>query len=163
MLERVSDQCPCKHYDHSTFDRPALFFPLIALMFASCAFFVILADLPYGIQLATMVPYTSLVILTTFSAQRGQQPYFLECSVVRRNMPRLARRHVVFLAAIVALETVALHVRPLLPASWLTSRGKNMPPFTLTLSILCLCLAFAQILSNRSLLRRSHLESNIPA
>jgi hypothetical protein len=163
MLEQVSDQCPCRQHDHSTFDRPALIFPLIVLMFASCALFVILADLPFGIQLATLVPYTALIVPTTFSAQRGQQPYFFECPVVRRTLPQIARRHVVFLAAVAGLEKVALQLRPYFPLSWLTSKGKDMPPFVPLLSVFCFCLAFAEILTNRSLLSRSHLDANIAA
>jgi hypothetical protein len=129
-------------------------------MFASSAFLFTFADLPYGIQFASLIPYTALVVLATFSAQRGQQPYFFECSIVRRNLPRLARRHGGFLAAIVVLETVAFQLRPNFPASWLIARGKDGSPFTITLFILCLCLAFAQILSNRSLLERAHREQH---
>jgi hypothetical protein len=160
MLNRDFAQCQCRDHEPTTLDRPALFIPIIAVMFASCTFLFTLADVSYGIPLATLIPYTALVILTTFSAQRGQQPYFFGCSIVRRNLPRLARRHGVFFAAIVVIETVALHLRPYLPVWWLTSRGKDASPFAITLFIFCPCLAFAQILSNRSLLERVHLESN---
>jgi hypothetical protein len=157
--ERV--QCPCYDNKRSTFDRPELFIPLLLLMFVSSIFLFTLADLPYGIPLATIVPYTALIILTTFSAQRGQQPYFFECSIVGQIFPRLVWRHGIFLAAILALEAIALHYRSDLPAWWLVSTGKDGSPFTITLCILCGCIAFTQILSNRSLLDRAHVESDI--
>lgn len=160
MPNRDFPQCQCRDHEPSTFDRLALFLPLIAVMFVSGAILFALPDLPYGIQLATPIPYTALVILVTFSAQHGQQPYFFKCSIVRRNLSRLTRRHGVFLAAIVVLETASLYFRPYLPHWWLISTGRDGSPFAITLFILCLSIAFAQILSNRSLLEQAHLESN---
>jgi hypothetical protein len=162
MPEQDSVKCECQDHEPSTFDRPELFVPLIGVMFAGVFFLFALADLRYGMQFGSLIPYTTLVVLATFSAQRGQQPYFFECPIVHRNLHRLARRHGGFLVALVVLETVALQLRPHLPASWLIA-GKDGSPFNITLFILCLCLAFAQILSNRSLLGRAHRESNMPS
>lgn len=159
MLDQDSVPCQCRDHEPSTFDRPALFLPLILIMFASFAFLFTLAYLPYGIQFGSLIPYTAFVVLGTFSAQRGQQPYFFECSIVHQTMPRLVRRHVGFLVMIVVLETIALQLTRYLPASWLIAKGKDGSPFAITLVILCSCLAFAQILSNRSLLERAHLKS----
>jgi hypothetical protein len=125
-------------------------------MFASFAFLLGIANLPYGIQFGSLFPYTAFVVLATFSAQRGQQPYFFGCSVVRQTIPRLARRHGGFLVAIVVLETIALHLTRYMPASWLVASGRGGSPFAITLIVLCMCLAFAQTLSNRSLLERAH-------
>src|ERR1035438_10355747 len=75
MLDEHSVPCQCRDHEPSTLDRPALFLPLILIMFASFAFLFALADLPYGVQIGSLVPYTALVVLGTFSAQRGQQPY----------------------------------------------------------------------------------------
>jgi len=127
-------------------------------MFASSVFLFTSAEFPFGIQFASLIPYTALVVLATFSAQRGQQPYFFECSIVRRNLPRLARRHGAFLAIIVVLETISLQLCPYLPASWLITIGKDGSPFSITLFILCLGIAFAQIVGNRSLLECAHSE-----
>jgi hypothetical protein len=74
-------------------------------------------------------------------------------------LPRLAQRHGGFLAALVVLETVALQLRPHLPASWLAASGRNGSPFSITLLILCVCLASAQVWTNRSLIERAHLEN----
>lgn len=130
-------------------------------MFASFFLPFALDDFRYGIQFASLIPYTAFVILDTFSAQRGQRPYFFECPIVIQTLPQLARRHGGFLVALVILETVALQLRQYLSAFWLIATGKYDSPFTITLSILCLCLAFAQVLSNRSLLERAHRESNM--
>lgn len=73
--------CMCYDHERSTLDRPALWIPLVIVMFASFFFLFAMADLPYGIQLASLIPYTAFVALGTFSAQRGMQPYFFECSI----------------------------------------------------------------------------------
>lgn len=160
MLDQDSVSCECQDHEPSTFDRPALFLPLILVMFASVLFLFALADLSYGMQLGSLIPYTIFVVLGTFSAQRGQQPYFFECPIVNQTMPRLARRHGYFLVALVVFETIALRLTLYMPASWLIAKGKDDSPFGITLTVLCLCLAGAQILSNRSLLERAHLEKH---
>ena len=78
-------------------------------------------------------------------------------------MPRLVRRHGAFLVAVVVLETIAFRLARYLPASWLIAKGKNGSPFAITLCVLCLCLALVQVLSNRSLLERAHLERHAAA
>jgi hypothetical protein len=156
MLDQDSVACQCRDHEPATFDRPVLFLPLILIIFVSFGFLLGMADLPYGIQLGSLVPYTAFIILATFSAQRGQQPYFFECSIVRQTMPRLARRHGGFLLAIVAIESIALELTRYMPASWLTASGRGGSPFAIALIVLCMCLAFAQTLSNRSLLERAH-------
>jgi hypothetical protein len=156
MLDRESAPCECRDHERSTFDRPVLFLPLILIMFASFGFLLGMADLPFCIQLGSLIPYTALIVLGTFSAQRGQQPYFFECSIVRQTTPRLARRHGCFLLAVVVLETIALQLTRYMPASWLIASGRGGSPFAIALIVLCMCLAFAQILSNRSLLERAH-------
>jgi hypothetical protein len=152
---------PCRDHEPATFDRPLLFLPLILIVFASSFFFFTLADLPYGIQVASLIPYTAFVVLGTFGAQRGQQPYFFECSIVHRQLPRLAQRHGGFLAVLLVLETVALQLRPHLPASWLVASGRDGSPFAIAVTILCVCFASAQVWTNRSLLERAHLEDGL--
>src|ERR1700751_1170292 len=112
--------CVCYDHERSTFDRPALWIPIVIVMFASYIFLLAIADLPYGIQLGSLVPYTAFVALGTFSSQRGMQPYFFECSIVQQTIPRLIRRHCNFLVAIIFLETIALRLTRYMPASWLS-------------------------------------------
>lgn len=114
---------------------------------------------PYGPQLASVVPYTVFVVLGTFSAQKGQQSYFFECSTVHRQLPRLAQRHIGFLVALLVIETVAFQLRPHLLASWIVASGRNGSAFAMSLFILCIGLASAQVWINRSLLERAHLEN----
>jgi hypothetical protein len=156
MLDQDSVPCECRDHKPRILDRPVIFLPLIVIMFASFAVLLGLADLPYGIQLGSLIPYTAFIVLGTFSAQRGQQPYFFECSIVRQTMPRLARRHGGFLLAIVVLETIALQLTRYMPASWLIASGRGGSPFAIALIVLCMGLAFAQTLSNRFLLERAH-------
>jgi hypothetical protein len=150
---------PCRDHEPVTFDRPLLFVPLILIMFGSIFLSFTLSDCPYGIQFASLIPYTAFVVLGTFSAQKGQQPYFFECSIVHRQLPRLALRHGGFLAVLLVLEAVSLQLRPHLPASWLVASGRGGSPFTKILLILCVCLASAQVWTNRSLIERAHLEN----
>lgn len=153
-------RCVCYDHEGATLDRPALWIPVVLVMFASFIFLFAMAGLPYGIQLATLIPYTAFVALGTFSAQRGLQPYFFECSIVQQIMPRLLRRHFGFLAAVILLETITLRLTPYMPASWLSGRGRNNSPFAITLVVLCLCFAFVQVLTNRTLLERAHEKSS---
>jgi len=156
MLDQNAVACQSRDHEPAILDRPVMFLPLILIMFASFGLLLGLADLPYGIQLGSLIPYTALIALGTFSAQRGQQPYFFECFIVRQTMPRLARRHIGFHLAIVVLGTIALQLTRYMPASWLDASGRGGSPFAKALIVLCMCLAFAHLLSNRSLLERAH-------
>jgi hypothetical protein len=150
--------CICRDHEPATFDRPALFLPIILVMFVSFGVLLALAGLPYGRQFGSLIPYTAYIILGTFSAQRGQQPYFFECPIVRQTTPSLVRRHFGFLVALVVLETVAFQLTRYMPASWLIAKGRDESPFATILCILCVCLGLVQILTNRSLIKRSHLD-----
>ena len=149
-------QCVCYHHERTTFDRPVLWIPVVILMFASFIFLFAMADLPYGIQFATLIPYTAFVALGTFSAQRGMQPYFFECLIVQQTMPRLLRRHFNFWVTIILLETIALRLTRYMPASWLSSRGKDGSPFAIALCLLCIGIASVEVFTNRTLLERAH-------
>jgi hypothetical protein len=151
--------CLCYNHERSTFDRPALWIPIVIAMFASFFFLIAMADLPYGIQLGSLIPYTAFVALGTFSAQRGMQPYFFECLIVQQIMPRLLRRHFNFLIAVIFLETIALHLTRYMPTSWLRNTGKDGSPFSIALCVTCLCFASIQVFTNRTLLERAHEKS----
>ena len=155
QLPEGAARCVCYDHDRSTFDRPALWLPMIVVMFASFSLVFAMADLPFGIQLASLIPYTAFVALGTFSAQRGMQPYFFECSIVEETMPRLLRRHCNFLIAIIVFETIALRLTRYMPASWLGT-GRDGSPFAITLSVLCICVASIQVFTNRGLLEQAH-------
>src|SRR5689334_15614681 len=125
--------CVCYDHERSTLDRPALWIPSVIVMFASFIFLFAIADLSYGIQLGSLIPYTAFVALGTFSAQRGMQPYFFECSVVQQTIPRLIGRHCSFLIVIILLETITLRLKRYMPASWLSSTGKDGSHFSMAL------------------------------
>lgn len=137
-------------------------FTLIFLIFipGSAVIFILLADRPYGIQLGSFVCYTAGVILYTFSSNRGMQRYLFRCPFVRHGLPSLALRHMGFLAVLFVLQTGALELRPYMPDFWFVASGRNIPPFTIVLAIVCGALAFTHILTNRSLLDRAHHEND---
>jgi hypothetical protein len=147
--------CVCYGHKRATFDRPALWIPIIIVMFVSFFFLFMIADHPYGTQLGSRIPYTAIIALGTFSAQGGMQPYFFECSIVQQAMPRLLWRHCSFLVAVIFLETIALRLTRYMPASWLR-RGKDGSPFAITLCIICACFGCVQAFTNRTLLERAH-------
>ncbi len=150
--------CVCYGHERSTFDRPALWIPIIIIMFVSFFFLVMISYLPYGIELGSLIPYSAFVGLGTFSAQRGMQPYFFECLIVQQTMHRLLLRHCNFLVAIIFLEAIALRLTRYMPASWLRT-GKDGSPFAITLCVICLCLGSVQVFTNRTLLERAHGQS----
>lgn len=151
--------CVCYGHKRATFDRPALWIPIIILMFVGFLFLFVMFYLPFGIQLGTLIPYTAFVALGTFSAQRGMQPYFFKCPIVQQTMPRLLRRHFNFLAGILSLETIALRLTRYMPAPWLRA-GKNGSPFAITLCVICISIASVQVWTNRTLLERAHGKGN---
>lgn len=155
---------PCRAKPAFTLARFALFTLLVLVMVpGSVILFILLENHPYGLQITSIVEYTSAVVLYTFSKSRFQRRYLFGCPCVRLVLPQLLLRHFGFLVALVVLETVALQIRPHLPAFWLVGSGRrgSMPPFVTVLFILCACLALAQIISNRTLLRRTHAEGTL--
>jgi hypothetical protein len=125
-------------------------------MFLSFGLLLSLLDVPFGIQVGSIVPYTAFVFLSTFGAGHGQQPYFFACPIVGEALRRLAWRHLGFLLAILVLETIALYLTRYLPSSLLAKSARDNSPFAITLCVLCGCIAFVQTLTNRSLLERAH-------
>jgi hypothetical protein len=162
-LNQASDwQDPCLTRQHISFPRLAVFTLLFLTVFGGGIVLALLEYRPYGIQLTSMVMYTAAVALYTFSRNRnGAQPFLLSCPVVRHQLPRLIRRHLGFLAALFIAQTMALNLRPNLPAYWVTPRSRDASPFALVLGVLCLCLAVVQILTNRSLLDRAHNSAEV--
>jgi hypothetical protein len=136
-------------------------FFLFSLLFltlcpGSLLLFIYLGDRPFGFQLASVLCYTAFIVLFTFSHYRDQQRYLFTCPVVRHQRSRLVYRHIAFLAALFGVETLALKLRPRLPESWVVASGRSMPTFVLILFIFSGGLAFAQLLTNRSILNKAH-------
>jgi len=151
---------PCLTRDYISFPRLVVFALLFLTFIGGGIFLALLEYRPYGIQFSSMVMYTAAVALYTFSRNRnGNQPFLLSCPAVRSQLPRLIRRHLGFLAVLFAVQTVALKLRPNLPAYLITPRGKDASLFTIGLGIFCLCLGILEILTNRSLLERAHLSA----
>jgi len=151
---------PCLTRDYISFPRLVVF-ALLFLSFISGGIFLALSEYrPYGIQFASMVMYTAAAALYTFGRNRNvAQPFLLSCPVVRRQVPRLIRRHLGFLAALFIAQTTAFKLRPNLPAHFVTPSSRDPSPFAFILGVVCLCLAVTQILSNRSLLENAHLSA----
>ena len=145
-------------------ERFMLFLPIfLTMIFGGGLLFVLFADRLLGIQLASLVSYTSAIVLYTFSANRGMQRYLFRCPIVKPQFPRLVIRHMAFVCILLILLTAALQLRPHLPAWWFaTSReSRSMPPFIAALFVLSALLALAQILTNRSLLERAHIDADV--
>jgi hypothetical protein len=164
-FNQASDwQDPCLTRQHVSFPRLAVFTLLFLTVIGGGICLALLEYRPYGIQLTSMVIYTAAVALYTFSRNRnGAQPFLLSCPVVRRQLPRLIRRHLGFLAALFIAQTTALNFRANLPAHFVTPSSRDASPFTLILGVFCLCLAIVQTLTNRSLLDRAHLSAQTDA
>lgn len=156
---------PCRTPSSFSLRRFALFAPiLLTLIPGGVLLFMFLGHRPDGVQLASLVCYTAAVSLYTFGGNGylGLQRYLFSCPFVRSQLFILALRHAGFLVFLFVMQTVSLRLRPLLSPWWLTASGKNASPFVTALFILCGCLALIQIATNRSLLKRVHLEYNRP-
>jgi len=147
---------PCKGKPFS-FRRFAVLTLLFFGMWGGVALLILLESRPYGIQVSSMVIDTAAVALYTFSRNRGDnQPFLLSCPVVRRQLPRLIRRHLGFLAALFIFQSIALDLRPSLPAYWITPGSRDPSPFSVILGIVCAAIAIVQVFHNRSLLTSAH-------
>lgn len=143
-------------------------FVLLATLFlswtvGSVPLFLLLMKRSYGVQEASVVAYTIFVVFFTFASTgtrtgKDTPPYMFTCPAVRTQVSRLVWRHFGFLVALVALQILALAVRPSLPDWWNTDDRKGTTPFELALLLLCGALAFAQVFTNRRLLDRAHRE-----
>ena len=156
--DRTSDACG--EPPTASSDRFLIFLATFLIMIpGGLVLFICLKDTAYGIQFASTIAYTAAAILYTFSANRGMQRYLFSCPYVRSQLPRIAIRHLTFLAALLILITAAHQIRPHLPPWWFTENGpRGMPPFIVALGILCGLLLLTEIMTNRSLLKRAHTE-----
>jgi hypothetical protein len=146
-------------------------FALLATLFlswtiGSAPLFLLLMKRPYGIQVASAIIYTIFVVFFTLASTgtktgKDTPRYMFTCPAVQTQVPRLLWRHLGFLVALFALQSLALAVRPNLPDWWNTD--KKGTPFEIALALLCLGLAFTQIFANRRLLDRSHREFSLEA
>jgi hypothetical protein len=125
----------------------------------SLLLFIYFGDHTFGFQLASVLCYSAFIVLMTFSHYRDQQRYLFTCPVVRHQRSRLAYRHIAFTIALVGGETLALKLRSRLPQSWVVARGRSMPPFVVSLFVYSGCLAFIQLLTNRSILHKAHMRT----
>jgi hypothetical protein len=151
---------PCHAKDTFSPERFSAFLLLfvVGLGVGSILFFL-LSDTPYGIQLASAVLYSAAVIIYGFARNRnGIQPFLVACPVVVGQYPRLVKRHLGFLAVMIAFETVALRIKPHLSSWWLTASGRNPPPFYIAVALPVGALAIVEIMTNRGVLERAHTE-----
>ena len=118
-----------------------------------------LAGKPNGFQWASMIVYSAVVPFLTFTRTRGlKRHYLFRCPFVRPQLPQLALRHAGFLAVLFILQTAAFQYQSRLPAFITTGNVGSMPTFDFILMVLCIALLLVQVLTNRKLLDRAHLE-----
>jgi hypothetical protein len=149
---------PCRTGAVFSLARIVLFTLLFLIFISGGIIEVVLADRPYGIQFGSMLVYTAAVVFYTFGSGQGRQRYLFGCPIVRPQLSRLAWRHVGFLALLFVFLTVAFQFRSRLPAAWLLSRGEHLPLFVTGLFVVGVILAVVETVTNRSLLKRAHLE-----
>jgi hypothetical protein len=136
----------------------------LCLFPASLPLYLTLRSRPYALQEASIITYTLLVVFFTFArtgggaSGRDLPPFKFTCPAVERQIPHLLWRHLGFLVALFVLQTSMLAIRPHLPYWWNMPDRKGSTPFEGTFLLLCLGLAWTQVLTNRSLLNRAHRE-----
>lgn len=154
-----SDPCRGTSFSFARFALMATLF--LCLTVGSLPLFFLLMKRPYGFQEASGIAYTIFAVFFTFArtgTRTGKDlpPYMFTCPAVQTQVSRLLWRHVGFLVALFALQTLALAVRPNLPDWWNTDRRGT--PFEIALLFLCVGLGFTQVFTNRRLLDRAHRE-----
>jgi len=132
------------------------FLGIVLVGFLALVLYFVLADKPFGIQVATLVAYTGYVFFFVFSNLRSSEGYDLRQRAVRRKVPHLLVIHAVFLAIVFIGLTVALSLRPTLPASWLEPRGRRGENwFELSILLIVLVTCMFQVHICRKILSRS--------
>jgi len=154
-----SDPCRGTSFSFSRFILMATLF--LSWTIGSVPLFFLLMKRPYGFQAASAIVYTIFAVFFTFArtgTRTGKDvpPYMFTCPAVQPQFSRLLWRHLGFLVALFALQTLALAIRPSLPDWWNT--GREGTPFELALMFLCLGLAYIHVFTNRRLLDRAHRE-----
>lgn len=133
----------------------------LCLIVGSLPLFFILTKGPYGLQEASVISFTLFGVFFTF-ARTGTRsghdlpPFKFTCPAVRPQIPHLLWRHFCFLIVLFALQTAMLAARTRLPEWWNIKDRKGSSPFDLVLLLLCFGLAWAEVVSSRSLLERAH-------
>jgi hypothetical protein len=157
-----SDPCRGSSFSFARFVLLATLF--LCMTIGSVPLYFLLMRVPYGFQGALAIVYTFFAVFFTFArtgTRTGKDlpPYMFTCPAVQPQFSRLLWRHLGFLVALFALQTLALAVRSNSPTWWNSGGGgKGGPPFEIALLFLCLGLGLAQIFSNRRLLDRAHRE-----
>jgi hypothetical protein len=154
-----SDPCRGTSFSFARFVLMATMF--LCLTIGSVPLFLLLMKRPYGFQAASAVAYTIFAVFFTFArtgTRTGKDipPYMFTCPAVQPRFSRLLWRHLSFLVALFALQTLALAARPTLPDWWNTDKGGT--PFEIALLFLCIGLGYAEVFTNRRLLARAHRE-----
>jgi hypothetical protein len=151
---------PCSAEESFSADRLFQFLPAVLTIVPGSVFlFILFDDWPFGIQIASSIVYSAAAFFFTFSG-KSLPRYLLDCPVVQHQWDRLTMRHVGFLVALFIIETTALGLRARMPYWWLAAQGRDAPPFTDALAILCGILLLTEVITNRSVLKRAHLEHN---
>ena len=162
-----SDPCRGTSFSFARFVLMATLF--LCMTVGSLPLFFLLMKRPYGFQAASAIVYTIFAVFFTFArtgTRTGKDlpPYMFICPAVRPQFSRLLLRHLGFLVALFALQTLALAMRPYLPDWWNTESGHGRgrgTPFDIAILFLCLGLGYAQVFTNRSLLDRAHREISL--
>jgi hypothetical protein len=154
-----SDPCRRASFSFARFLVLATLF--LSWTIGSVPLFLLLMKRAYGLQAASAVVYSIFAVFFTFAATGSKTgktfpPYMFTCPAVQTQVSRLLWRHLGFLVALFALQTVALTVRPNLPEWWNTDRKGS--PFDVALLLMCFGLGCAQVFTNRRLLDRAHRE-----
>lgn len=163
LFEQWPFSDPCRHKS----SRSRLLFMsviFLCMTVGSVPLFVFLVSRPYGLQEASVISYTVVVLFFTFATTgggigRANVPgYKFTCPAVQPQIPRLLWRHLIFVVTLIVLESAMLSAHPHLPDWWNVPDKKGTTPYFFVFYLLCFSLAWTQVLTNKSLLNRAHRE-----
>ena len=128
---------------------------LVSGAMALCWLAILIADKPFGLQITTLVGYTTLVFFQVFCDSRAFKGYSLRLTTVRKKIPVLLVIHAVFLLFVLVALTAALSVRPHLSSSWFVTKKKRDNWFDVLLMVIGVTICMSQTLISRKILSRS--------
>ena len=134
-----TDPCRGTSFSFARFTLMATLF--LCLTVCGLPLFLLMMKRPYGLQAASAIAYTIFAVFFTFArtgTRTGKDlpPYMFTCPAVQTQVSHLLWRHVGFLFALFALQTLALAVRPNL-SHWWNTDGRGTPFEIVLLFLMC--------------------------
>ncbi len=121
--------------------------------------YVMFGDMPFGIQLVTLISYSVAIFFYVFCNTRFLRGFDFYSEASKRSVSRLLSIHTLFSILIFAIQTLALKFGSTLPSWWVRKSGpKNDSPLEFGLFMLFFVMGTIEVVSFRRILSKAEKE-----